>query len=251
VQLNPIPIGKGTDSGFNGGEVWNNCFYNFTLATSMNFQGDTRGPTSIAAINNNNYFGLKEWMNGQGPWPKLFYNPAGVLPIYGSGIAIYRQADGYESNSSTNQPLINLTTYAPLTNDAVLVGRGKNLTAFAIANNIPQLTNDFYGNPRPATGPWTIGAFEQASSTPVVALTVNNGSGSGYYNSNSIVSIVANTVSGKTFAFWSGNTSYVNNTNAASTTVTGATNLTLTANYTTSSILSPPSLLRTSPVTGP
>jgi hypothetical protein len=37
------------------------------------------------------------------------------------------------------------------------VGAGMNLTSYGI-------TNDLNGNPRPATGPWTIGAFETSSS---------------------------------------------------------------------------------------
>ena len=38
------------------------------------------------------------------------------------------------------------------------VGAGMNLTSYGI-------TNDLNGNPRPATGPWTIGAFETSSSS--------------------------------------------------------------------------------------
>jgi hypothetical protein len=42
--------------------------------------------------------------------------------------------------------------YVPLSSDTVARGQGTNLSAF--------FTTDYTGNPRPATGPWTIGAFE-------------------------------------------------------------------------------------------
>jgi hypothetical protein len=61
-------------------------------------------------------------------------------------------------------------------------------------------------------------------------LTVVNGTGSGSYSSNSVVSISANTISGELFANWSGLD--IANGNSASTTVTmPGTNLTVTANF--------------------
>ena len=64
--------------------------------------------------------------------------------------------------------------FAPLTNDVVAIGNGTNLTAFGI-------TDDFAGNPRPSTGPWTIGAYEGTSaisaptiSAPQIAVTPPN-----------------------------------------------------------------------------
>ncbi len=60
-------------------------------------------------------------------------------------------------HSKTNKPVLNLTTYAPLITDTVAVGKGTNLSAY--------FTTDFTGKPRPATGPWTIGAYEVARST--------------------------------------------------------------------------------------
>ena len=154
VQLNPTPLGGGFTAGFGGGQVYNNLLYNFNHAVSFNTTStDSRGWGWFNAINYNVYYGISEWMAGQGAWPAQFYNPAGFPPIFGPGVAIYRRSSGYDNHSATNRPQINLRTYAPLSTDTVLVGKGMNLTSLGI-------TNDFYGNPRPATGPWTIGAIE-------------------------------------------------------------------------------------------
>jgi hypothetical protein len=67
--------------------------------------------------------------------------------------------------------------YVPLFTDTVARGQGTNLSAF--------FSTDYYGNPRPTTGPWTVGAFEapgtnQPTSAPKVQfkaspLTITNG----------------------------------------------------------------------------
>lgn len=155
---NGTPLGVGYAPGFGGGSAYNNVFYGYSVATG--FRGldtDSRGWGWIDGADANVYYGLTEWASGQGAWPSLWYNPAGY-----PGVAIYRMADGYEANSTTNQPLLNMVTYQPLTNDTVLIGRGTNLTAFGI-------TNDFYGNPRPAGGAWTIGAFQDGNTNSYVA----------------------------------------------------------------------------------
>ena len=145
---------------------------------------------------------------------------------------------GFDLHSSTNAILLN-SDYSLAANSQVGFGMGPNLTALGI-------TDDFYGNPRPATGPWTVGAFQSPSAG--FSLTVNSGSGGGYYNPNSTVGIVANSIRGQRFLFWSGDTDYINNTNSASTSVNMLTNITVTANY---SILSPPTALQVVPGTGP
>ena len=50
------------------------------------------------------------------------------------------------------------SNWIPLSSDTVAVGNGTNLTAWGI-------TNDYAGNPRPATGNWTIGAYQTTDST--------------------------------------------------------------------------------------
>jgi len=63
----------------------------------------------------------------------------------------YPQFANFDNHSSINQPLLN-ANYQPLTNDTVVINAGINLSSFFAV--------DFNGNPRPATGPWTIGAFQ-------------------------------------------------------------------------------------------
>lgn len=66
------------------------------------------------------------------------------------------QAIGYDAHSVTNNP--NLSgSYQPQAGSA-LIGAGTNLSSF--------FTTDFAGNPRPATGNWTIGAFEYVTPPP-------------------------------------------------------------------------------------
>jgi arylsulfatase A-like enzyme len=64
-------------------------------------------------------------------------------------------------------------------------------------------------------------------------LTINGGSGSGYYyTSGQQIPISANTLAKKDFTFWTGSTTSVASINAASTTVTmPAQNISLTSNY--------------------
>ena len=57
--------------------------------------------------------------------------------------------------------------YVPLSSDTVARGQGTNLSAF--------FTTDYAGNPRPATGPWTIGAYEYDLSAPRNLTIINNG----------------------------------------------------------------------------
>jgi hypothetical protein len=58
--------------------------------------------------------------------------------------------------------------FAPLTNDTMVVGHGTNLTALADALEVPELKLDINGNPRPPTGPWTIGAFQTAGTASIL-----------------------------------------------------------------------------------
>jgi hypothetical protein len=69
-----------------------------------------------------------------------------------------------DPHSSNQMPAFNSGTYIPATYDTVAVGKGTNLTAVAVAYNLPQLTSDINGAPRPATGNWTIGAYQVTGS---------------------------------------------------------------------------------------
>jgi hypothetical protein len=65
-------------------------------------------------------------------------------------------------------------SYAPLPGGNSLVGKGTNLTQRAIDLDTPELAQDFYGNPRPSVGPWTIGAVEGGGNNPFVTLTASS-----------------------------------------------------------------------------
>lgn len=60
-----------------------------------------------------------------------------------------------DGNSSTNIPSLDAND-VPTAGDTVARGHGTNLTSFGI-------TTDFYGNARPASGAWVIGAFENTN----------------------------------------------------------------------------------------
>jgi len=69
---------------------------------------------------------------------------------------------------------------------------------------------------------------------PTYTLTVENGSGSGDYEEGVIVDITADVPEGSTFDGWTGDTDYVDDVNAAATTITmPASNITVTANIVT------------------
>jgi hypothetical protein len=68
------------------------------------------------------------------------------------------------------------SNYIPLSN-SVAVNAGTNLTAWGI-------TNDYLGNPRPSTGNWTLGAFQN----PTNGVNINtNGSSAGVSGNNVLV----------------------------------------------------------------
>jgi hypothetical protein len=79
----------------------------------------------------------------------------------------YSIANGFNFDAHSTTASVQLNSnFQPLSTDTVAIGHGTNLTAFAIADNLPGLTNDFAGNPRPATGNWTIGAYNASGSSP-------------------------------------------------------------------------------------
>ena len=69
----------------------------------------------------------------------------------------------FDPHSTTNIPNLNTNTWSPLAPDTVARGAGTNLSAY--------FTNDFYGNPRPANGPWDIGAAAYSTNIPASADT--------------------------------------------------------------------------------
>jgi hypothetical protein len=73
-----------------------------------------------------------------------------------------------DPHSTTNVPTFNAGTWIPATNDMVALAQGTNLTSLGVAT-------DYRGNLRPASGNWTIGAYEAAYVSPTVGLTVSVG----------------------------------------------------------------------------
>lgn len=234
IQLNVIPVGTGYTAGFGGGTVYNNLLYNFAHAAAFNdANSDQRGWGWFTAIDYNCYYGLRgitnEWRPNQGEaWPALWYDPGATI-FYPAGTARYRQADGYELHSKTNQPLLS-ATYAPLTNDVVLITNGLNLTFLGI-------TNDFYGNPRPAVGAWTVGAFQDANtnnlppSVPTFTLTLMPSATTSQRTNGEVVSLSCTNAG--LFAGWSATAGSIATAASCSTTFTmpGAP-ATVTASYT-------------------
>jgi hypothetical protein len=96
--------------------------------------------------------------------------------VWEKTFAQWQTVYGYDLHGSTNAPSLDANS-VPTLSDSVARGQGTNLSAF--------FTTDFYGNTRPATGPWTIGAFEvpgtnQPAGGPSVqlkssSLTITNG----------------------------------------------------------------------------
>jgi hypothetical protein len=71
------------------------------------------------------------------------------------------------------------------------------------------------------------------STTPVYSLTVNSGTGDGYYEESEVVPISADVISGLTFAEWTGDTAGIDDIYVADTNITmPAEDVTITATYT-------------------
>ena len=67
----------------------------------------------------------------------------------------------FDQHTTISTPLFDAATFKPLTNDIVLLNAGTNLTSWGIVN-------DFYGNPRPTSGMWTIGAVQDGSAPIII-----------------------------------------------------------------------------------
>ncbi|HEU5070023.1 MAG TPA: choice-of-anchor Q domain-containing protein [Verrucomicrobiae bacterium] len=153
------------------GKVWmaNNIFYDAMLGSGNNFVAKfdtgtipwTWGVTNWF-INNNLY----KSFNGTGNY---LYAPK----VWGEGNITSMQAYGWEKNGVVADPLflnitLGLANASSTLNDLRLqtnspaIGAGTNLTALAAV--LPGLDKDIAGNPRPAVGGWSIGAYEASTS---------------------------------------------------------------------------------------
>jgi hypothetical protein len=170
------PYGTGL-SACGGYSVFNNVLYNMTSQIMFQGQPSTNNLSTFTTNELSYLSGLFSDYNiyQMGIVPRMrFYAEStfsfGTGPTYqgGNSIGIGRdflpdwQALGpqFDQHSSTNVPLLDPVTYAPLSSDTVAHGQGTNLSAY--------FTTDFYGNPRPGgTNSWDIGAL--TAKAPYVA----------------------------------------------------------------------------------
>ena len=153
---------NGTDPGLGKINIENNIFYatNTTQnAVSVLWHGSSNGPT---VLDYNCYFNnslwewshpgaIFDWVTNSGPW---FTVPQ-----------LRALTNNYEAHGFYAEPLFASTLYGlgflsslnnvHLQSGSAAIGAGTNLSSF--------FTTDKDGNPRPATEPWTIGAYQTAA----------------------------------------------------------------------------------------
>lgn len=142
-------------------------------------------------------------------------------------------SDYYGLNTTNSNPAQHAGYVADRSNSGTQAGLGDyHLTSAAPARWIvtdQPLPYDIEGNARGPNDP--PGAYIYTP-PPNYTLTVNSGSGSGTYASNTVVSVVANSISGQTFSFWTGNTNTMDNPWSPSANITNNAPYTIIANYT-------------------
>lgn len=129
----------------NHGYVYNNLVYYGSTAIAINAGGLGQG---VPYNSDYNVWGLKN--------PSVFVAPGSGY----YGWSYWTNTYHFDLHSVTNEPSLS-PTFAPSTTDVLAAGRGTNLTWTG-------LTTDFSGNPRPATGNWTIGAFQSTSASGAI-----------------------------------------------------------------------------------
>jgi len=136
--------------------------------------GNGKSSTYYASFNNefvNNTYAIEDIYNSQHTLISDYnhYSASSLYWISSGGSLselsfLLLQAAGYDPHSSVNS-LDNLNgSYVPQVSSS-LIGAGINLTSLGI-------TTDYAGNPRPATGAWTIGAYVAANTNLVPAISV-------------------------------------------------------------------------------
>jgi hypothetical protein len=152
--------------------VLNNYFstiysdYNIIVGVSPTFQ--------VILYNDTTH--LMQWLGGiitgTSNWQTWYNNDRGMtVPIWNTTHA--------DPHSTTTAPTFNPGTFVPSASDTAAKGKGVNLTALFTEMGVPAV--DYNGNPRPATGPWTIGAFEAGgadTTPPTVSTAAINTAGS-------------------------------------------------------------------------
>ena len=177
-------IGWQANGTWGGGYAWATCGTNVFAYNNLSlsskgcwFSTTTLGFTNDNSTISNLYSGV--WydfnvynnVSGGAGWVDLIYkyDVGGVLiqRLYDTLSTFQNMYGGMlrahaDPHSTTSMATLD-ANYVPLSTDTVARGHGTNLSAF--------FTKDFYGNPRPTNGNWTIGAFE-AVAPPRVSLNV-------------------------------------------------------------------------------
>lgn len=173
--------------GINGDRVrvFNNTFISRTAPVNDPPHGIVQVPSGVAmaiastsvrgaVLQNNLTFNLGAGtgsLNNSAPFTTVDYNVWWFTPPIDPNITMtwglpgtYNQTDwngwktaGHDAHGSKNRPSLS-SNFSPLATDTAVTGKGTNLTSYGV-------TDDFFGNPRPATGPWTVGAIENTGST--------------------------------------------------------------------------------------
>ena len=128
--------------------ILRNCLFLESSGQSMPFFYGFSGGTCMALFTNNAY--------------QFGYNSNIVLDASFTPISFPAwQSNGYDSGSlSITNAMLN--NYVPMTGSS-LINAGLNL--------YQDFSSDYGGNPRPATGPWTIGAYQVASGGAAATIT--------------------------------------------------------------------------------
>ncbi len=169
-QTNGVLGGTGQIGG--GGAnfyVYNNICVSgtgITLATYTSAGTSTANPQAVAACFGSLWSDYNLY-NYQGPnsfYEIVFANGGAVLQsglvdslAQWTNMGCGAFCSHFDPHSVTAPVQLN-ANFVPLSCDTAAVGKGTNLTAWGI-------TDDFAGNPRPATGNWTIGAYQATAGT--------------------------------------------------------------------------------------
>jgi hypothetical protein len=178
---------------------------------------------NATAVLKSDYNGLDtNTINGLGSWFSYSANNSAALYDFATWKGL-----GFDTHTLTAK--LNLGQSTPPATNNVLVGAGTNLSSY--------FTTDYAGNTRPATGAWTIGAYESTTNnvnTATNAFVATGASGTGNYSAGDTVTVTANGQINSYFTNYTDIGHVLANTNNASTTATiYATNGTIyvVANY--------------------
>lgn len=159
--------------------VFNNTFWSesprYNAMALGGSYGGTGWDTNIFATNNLSYNVALPITSPYNPPAisgsdyNVFYASGGTYPlftytntaqrVFSNGSTGWKDVTPFDDNSTTSQPTLD-ANLVPTSADTIARAGGVNLTAWGIAT-------DYYGNPRPSSGSWSIGAFQYQELTPI------------------------------------------------------------------------------------